>query len=280
MIILLFVVLLVFGGLLLAMSVHKEKMWQRWDEIIKTESDEPVSYAQYNFDVPKMIISRSRWLTAVQWFDGELSVKLRVCAGIAAFLFLLKFIGVFSISSKGIAMIMLLVLVAVIVAPGMFIRPGIKSREKKMLDALPYFIELTAVCIQSGMTVESSVKYIAHRANELDTNLSGLMTHLSKRAEVSGLEEALLELYSAMEATEMRMFCATLQQSVHYGTSLYESLMELAKDIRDLQFLNIEEKIGKLSAKMSVPLILFIMFPIIILIAAPGILRIMQHGLF
>ena len=33
-------------------------------------------------------------------------------------------------------------------------------------------------------------------------------------------------------------------------------------------------------AKMSVPLILFIMFPITILIAAPGILRIMQNAHF
>ncbi|HHP0586063.1 TPA: type II secretion system F family protein, partial [Vibrio harveyi] len=30
---------------------------------------------------------------------------------------------------------------------------------------------------------------------------------------------------------------------------------------------------GKLSAKMSVPLILFIMFPIVILILAPGIMQ-------
>ncbi|GAM73391.1 type II/IV secretion system protein tadC [Vibrio ishigakensis] len=36
-----------------------------------------------------------------------------------------------------------------------------------------------------------------------------------------------------------------------------------------------EEKIGKLAAKMSTPLILFIMFPIVILILAPGITRMM-----
>ncbi|MDN6450023.1 MAG: type II secretion system F family protein, partial [Enterobacterales bacterium] len=142
------------------------------------------------------------------------------------------------------------------------------------------FVDLIAVCVQAGMTVESSVKFIAERSDDLDKNLADLMSHLVRRAEVSGLEEGLMDLYRSMDMTEMRMFCATLQQSVHYGTSLYENLMELSKDIRDMQLLSSEEKIGKLSAKMSVPLILFIMFPITILIAAPGILRIMQNAHF
>ncbi|HDR1493492.1 TPA: type II secretion system F family protein, partial [Pasteurella multocida] len=48
-------------------------------------------------------------------------------------------------------------------------------------------------------------------------------------------------------------------------------------DIREIQLLIIEEKLGTLSAKMSIPLILFIMFPIIILILAPGIMRVFPN---
>ena len=124
------------------------------------------------------------------------------------------------------------------------------------------------------------MKYIGERFGHLDANLSNLILLVVKKAEVSGLEESLNELYRSIDLTEMRMFTATLQQSVHYGTSLYENLMELSKDIRELQLLVTEEKIGSLSAKMSVPLILFIMFPITILIAAPGILRILKNGFF
>ena len=43
--------------------------------------------------------------------------------------------------------------------------------------------------------------------------------------------------------------------------------------MRKSQVLSIEEKIGKLAAQMSVPLILFIMFPIVILILAPGMMQ-------
>ena len=51
--------------------------------------------------------------------------------------------------------------------------------------------------------------------------------------------------------------------------------MTLASDIRELKILTIEEKVGALSAKMSVPLIIFILMPIVILITAPGIFRLM-----
>ncbi|TOO76471.1 biotin synthase, partial [Vibrio parahaemolyticus] len=50
-------------------------------------------------------------------------------------------------------------------------------------------------------------------------------------------------------------------------------LSDLAEDMRKVQILTVEEKVGKLSAKMSVPLILFIMFPIVILILAPAVMQ-------
>ncbi|GAM69365.1 type II/IV secretion system protein tadC [Vibrio sp. JCM 19236] len=73
----------------------------------------------------------------------------------------------------------------------------------------------------------------------------------------------------------MRSFALTLTQNIQYGTSVAPVLSDLAEDFRNEQILVMEEKIGKLAAKMSTPLILFIMFPIVILILAPGITRMM-----
>ena len=61
---------------------------------------------------------------------------------------------------------------------------------------------------------------------------------------------------------ELRRLCDPLEQAQH-----------LREDMRKVQILTVEEKVGKLSAKMSVPLILFIMFPIVILILAPSIMQ-------
>ncbi|ATV46112.1 secretion system protein [Pectobacterium brasiliense] len=236
--------------------------------------------AQPILDYRRIIIDNSSLMMFLQRIENNLTIKLRLWGGSGVLLFFAQQLGILPVGSQGLAMIMMLILILVIVMPAMLIGSMVKTKVKLMLDALPYFVDLTAVCVQAGMTVESAIKFVSERSGDLDRNLSSLMRHLIKRAEVSGLEEALLELYRAMDMTEMRMFCSALQQSVHYGTSLYEGLIDLSKDIRDLQLLESEEKIGSLSAKMSVPLIIFIMFPITILVAAPGILRIMKNAIF
>lgn len=275
-----YLIMVFLGIFMVLLTIRYQQYWKKQREIIapKTESKKQSQYS--TIDYRAMIISNSPWLTFINNLEKSLSLKVRICGAIGGILLVLSVIGVFSISVKALAMIMLFVFMIVLVLPAMMLNPAINTRIKLMLDALPYFVDLIAVCVQAGMTVESSVKFIAERSDELDKNLADLMSHLVRRAEVSGLEEGLMDLYRSMDMTEMRMFCATLQQSVHYGTSLYENLMELSKDIRDMQLLGSEEKIGKLSARMSVPLILFIMFPITILIAAPGILRIMQNAHF
>ncbi|QHM73466.1 type II secretion system F family protein [Mixta intestinalis] len=276
-----FFIILLFTGVILAyLAVRQQQQWAQKRKIIDPENEERKLLSKALLDYEALIIANSSWLSFLKRMDESLSLKFRICGSIGLLLLLGKWLGFIEMEMKGLAMCILLALVVVIVLPGLLIRPGITNCIKKMMDALPYFVDLTAVCIQAGMTVESAVKFVAERSDDLDKNLATLMRYLIKRAEVSGLEDALTEIYHSMNITEMRMFCGTLQQSVHYGTSLYDNLMELSKDIRELQLLDSEEKIGKLSAKMSVPLILFIMFPITVLIAAPGILRIIKNGLF
>ncbi|WP_282806637.1 type II secretion system F family protein [Hafnia alvei] len=276
----LYLTMLLLGILLVLMAIRQQQHWKKQRDIIEPKKEGKQQNQFSTIDYRALIISNSPWLTFLNELEKSLPLKARICGAIGGVLLVLTVIGVLSISMKALAMIMLFVFMIVLVLPAMMLNPAINTRIKLMMDALPYFVDLIAVCVQAGMTVESSVKFIAERSDYLDKNLADLMSHLVRRAEVSGLEEGLMDLYRSMDMTEMRMFCATLQQSVHYGTSLYENLMELSKDIRDMQLLSSEEKIGKLSAKMSVPLILFIMFPITILIAAPGILRIMQNAHF
>ncbi len=233
-----------------------------------------------SLDLQSILIANSPWLSMLQRLDQSPASKLKILASIGAVVLLINMLGITSFTMKDIAMQMVLLLVVIIVTPALLQKPALSTRRKLMTDALPYLIDLLAVCVQAGMTVEHAIKFIARHSDNIDPNLTSLMQQLTKHAEVSGLEEALMDLYRSVDLTEMRMFCSSLQQSVHYGTSLYDNLIELSRDMREMQLLRSEEQIGKLSARMSVPLILFIMFPIIVLIAAPGILRIFKNAVF
>jgi tight adherence protein C len=164
-------------------------------------------------------------------------------------------------------------LVAVIILPDIYLASKAKTLCRNISNQLPYLLDLMAVCVQTGMTIEAAMTYLSLEMADFDKNLSYMLNKTNERAKIVGLEIAMEELYQRVPSNEMRSFVMTLTQSLKYGSSIYHTLTTLASDIREVQMLQIEDKIGKLSAKMSVPLILFIMFPVIILVAAPGIMR-------
>ncbi|ROS60174.1 type II secretion system F family protein [Vibrio crassostreae] len=163
-----------------------------------------------------------------------------------------------------------------IALPDMVLAQRTKWRHQKLVGQLPYLIDLTAICVQSGMTIEASLKYLAQEMQGFDRDLAYLLNKTNHRARVVGMEEALEELYQQVPSSEMRSFVMTLTQSIQHGSSIYRMLTVLASDVREVQMLELEEKIGKLAAKMSIPLIVFILIPIVFVIAAPGVMRLMQ----
>lgn len=181
-------------------------------------------------------------------------------------------------TSSGIETSKLLVAILVwltvcIVLPDSYLGYRKKALIQKTSSQLPYLLDLLAICVQTGMTLEAAISYLAIEMKSFDKNLAKLLAKMSERSSVVGLDRALDELYSRIPSPEMRSFVMTLKQSLRYGSSIYGILTTLAADIRMVNMLQAEEKIGKLAAKMSVPLILFIMLPIVFVIVAPGIMR-------
>lgn len=166
----------------------------------------------------------------------------------------------------------------IIVFPDVYLQSKIKSRIQRVSNQMPYLIDLMAVCVQTGMTIEASLTYLAKEMEGFDKDLMLVLNKMNERSRVVGLEAGLEEMYQQVPSNEMRSFVMTLTQSMHHGSSIYSVLTTLASDIREVQMLELEERIGKLAAKMSVPLIVFIMIPIVILIAAPGVMRLMLNA--
>lgn len=164
-------------------------------------------------------------------------------------------------------------LIVILVLPDMFLELRKKAVVLKTSRQLPYLLDMMAVCVQTGMTIEASLAYLSKELNAFDKDLCYHIRKTSDAAKVQGLEKALYDLGERLPTHEIRSFTLTLIQNLQYGTSISNVLSALAEDMRKMHVLGMEEKIGKLSAKMSVPLILLIMFPIVILILAPGIMQ-------
>ncbi|MGF1747823.1 type II secretion system F family protein [Vibrio cionasavignyae] len=165
-------------------------------------------------------------------------------------------------------------IVMIIIVPDFLLEARKRYMVKKISRSLPYLLDMMSVCVQTGMTIEASFSYLHKELSAFDKHLSYQIKKTSDASKIHGIEKALHDLNIRLPAPEVQSFVLTIVQNLHYGTSVANILSDLAEDMRRIQLLNIEEKVGKLAAKMSVPLILLIMFPIVILILAPGVMQV------
>ncbi|GEA60673.1 type II secretion system F family protein [Vibrio comitans] len=196
---------------------------------------------------------------------------VKICSFIVLSLMVLLYVEV----SMQMLLIFMAIIVIIIVLPDSYLALRKNRLIEKNSRQLPYMIDMMAVCVQTGMTLEAAFKYLGDELTSFDKDLCYQIRKTSDAAEVKGMESALKDFSKRVPTPQVRSFALTLTQNIQYGTSIAPVLSDLAEDFRNEQILVMEEKIGKLSAKMSGPLIIFIMFPILILILAPGITRLM-----
>jgi tight adherence protein C len=202
-----------------------------------------------------------------EWAKLYFPLKLLFVAGIVTAVLLTDMSDMYKLVAG------LLAFIVVIIAPDILLDLRRKRLISKTSSQLPYLLDMMSVCVQTGMTIEATLGYLGGELQDFDKDLCYQVNRTSDSAKIHGLEKALDDLSERIPTTAMRSFVLTLIQNLQYGTSVAHILSQLAEDMRKVQLLTVEEKVGKLSAKMSVPLILLIMFPIVILILAPGIMQ-------
>lgn len=227
--------------------------------------------------VEKIMRKSNRMITLTSLLDKNIMAKVLFTGAIALVLVILNVTGIINLSTNTLCIIILVVMLLAILLPDRLKKGAIRAGIKRISNDLPFIIDMMAVCIQSGMTVEKSLRYLADNTGNINRDIAALLDRSMLKADVSGITAALDLLYEEVPCIEVRMFCSTLQQSIKYGSSMYEQLLELSKEIREMQLLQAEEQISSLSAKMTIPMILFIMMPILVMVAGPGILRMLEE---
>ncbi|CAK2022389.1 tight adherence protein C [Vibrio crassostreae] len=202
-----------------------------------------------------------------EWAKFYFPAKLLVLALISG----LVLLGDMTSTNK--LLVVIFSLIAVIVVPDTLLQMRRKMLISRTSAQLPYLLDMMSVCVQTGMTIEAALVYLGKELAEFDSDLCYQIKRTSDSAKIHGLEKALNDLSERIPTPPVRSFVLTIIQNLQYGTSVASVLSDLAEDMRKVQILTVEEKVGKLSAKVSVPLILFIMFPIVILILAPSIMQ-------
>ncbi|HDX1191947.1 TPA: type II secretion system F family protein [Pasteurella multocida] len=274
------ILLTVFGLVVLFLAIAHKKKLERGREILageipkdKSETEVQKGKSKQQIELELLLINNNSVLRFLGLVDKNIKVKLMTIL-VLSLLYYLYTLKTHSDDVIGF----IVIFISIIIIPGILTNSILKSKVKKIMVDLPGFIDLVAVNVQTGITIDAALKQVALDFKKLNPDLTYVMLRIIRKSEITGLSQALQDLSISLPTTEIRMFCTVLQQSLNFGSSIYSHLIQLSADIREIQLLALEEKLGTLSAKMSIPLIIFIMFPIIILILAPGIMRVFTNA--
>jgi len=161
--------------------------------------------------------------------------------------------------------------------PMMVIRYRIKRHRRAIGKGLPDALELLAVCVEAGLSLENALQRVVR---EMKKSQPPLAEELAMTwAEINILpsrEQALLNLADRVDLPSVRSVVGTLSQTLKYGTPLARSLRVVAGDVRNDQLTQMEEKANRLPALMTVPVMLFIMPTIFLIVGGPAALKLMD----
>ncbi|EFB5188744.1 type II secretion system F family protein [Escherichia albertii] len=269
----LYFLLVLFSFLLIVITCIEYRNKKRITELIQKpfRQDDEVYSSDTGFS--SVLRKSSKAITKIYDFDKNLKLKLSVVVLFVLLTVSVWSFGLINLSINSFILICCLVVIFVILLPSKIEEFVKKKKLKQISNDTPYLIDILCICIQSGMTIEASIDFISGKLIRINRELSLILKKTYSMSEISGINVALEQLKEECENEEIKMLCTTLLQSTKLGASIYPILSSLSYEMRKKSLLEMEEKVASLSARMTIPMIAFILFPLIIVVAGPGFIR-------
>lgn len=161
--------------------------------------------------------------------------------------------------------------------PEAFIYWRSSQRGERLARAVPDALDLMVICAEAGLPLGRILAVVAREltlaAPELAQELALTVAELNIANDRS---RALQNLSNRTRVREIESMVSTLIQAEAYGTPLSQALRNISDDSRKTLILGLEEKAGKLPAHMSVPLMTLILPPIVVVMGAPAMVRLVR----
>jgi tight adherence protein C len=155
--------------------------------------------------------------------------------------------------------------------PKRLLAAAAQRRQKQLAIEISTFIPLLRILFESGMAVEQSLRVLSNEGKQLLPALTHELRLVLARVD-SGLElgEELHKTTLLLAVDEFTDTCVILEQLIHQGGGAMKSLLTLKQLLDDRRLTRLQEYISKLSAKMSIVMMLFLFPALLIVLAGPG----------
>ena len=166
---------------------------------------------------------------------------------------------------------------AALYGPEFVLKSRKTKREREYSDGFPDLLDLLVASVEAGLSLDASVTRVTE---ELERRYPFLTVHLRflvlELRAGRARKDAWTGFADRLGIEDARALATMLRQAEEMGTSLGETLSVFSADMRAKRMLRAEEKALALSAKLTVPLILFI-FPCLLgALMLPAVARLIK----
>lgn len=179
---------------------------------------------------------------------------------------------------RGLPLPKLLLLAAIVgligyLAPTFFLIRRMAARQALFREAFPDALDLLLICTEAGLGLDASIQRVGDE-------IARPYPILGEQFQLMGAElragktrdEALRALADRIGIDEVTGLSNLLIQTDALGTSMGQALRALSDDMRQKRMIRAEEKAQKLSVKLSIILVLFIMPALMSTIMMPTVI--------
>lgn len=163
-----------------------------------------------------------------------------------------------------------------LLAPERFLKWKANKRTDQCRKGFPDMMDLMTACVEAGLGMDAALVRVGHE-------LGGRYPALKENLDIMNLElragrernEAMINFANRINLDEAKALAVMLKQAEEMGSSVGQALRTFSDDMRHKRMMKAEEKAAALSAKLTVPLIVFIFPTIMVMLMLPAGLRIM-----
>ena len=163
--------------------------------------------------------------------------------------------------------------------PLFIVRQIKKSRQLSITQAWPDALDLSLICVESGMSIEAAFRKVAAEIGPQSIALAEEL--MITTAELSFLQERRTAYENLTRRTgldSVKNVVLSLIQSEKYGTPLSNALRVLAQENRDIRMALAEKKAASLPPKLTVPMMVCFLPALFCVILGPAVIR--SYALF
>lgn len=167
------------------------------------------------------------------------------------------------------------VVIVSVLVPKRVINTKAEERLQRIDDELSLFVQMLRILFDAGLAVEQALRVMEKESQAILPEMVFELTPILRRAEQGlDLETELGQSAAALDHIGYTDVMVIVRQMLKQGGSARASLSKLIEVMESRRLTDMQEKVSKLTAKMTVVMVVFFFPALLILLAGPGFISI------